>query len=117
MNRINMNMPKREMFALLQTLEPVKEKHKIKSVSNAIQRALEDIPDNEMEYMTFQIVNRGGVHIGTETFTCMSDERVSLNMVIVLRKVVSIPSASGVIVIHNRFVSTKMSPLLINFTV
>jgi hypothetical protein len=69
MKRISMKMTKEEMFTALQTLKPLHKKHVVTNIEDAINRAFEIIPDNEVEYAVFVILNPYGLQIGTFSFS------------------------------------------------
>jgi DNA repair protein RadC len=110
MKRISMKMSKREMFTVIQSLKPVQEKHKISHLAQAINRAVEEIPNNEVEYLVFQILNSKQVHIETLMYCNANNTRSSIDMTFVMREILSVPGADAIVVVHNHPAQYDLKP-------
>ena len=110
MKKISMEMPKEEMFTIIQTCKKVNKKHRLKSIEQAIIIAREEIPDNETEHMCFVLLNEYDLHIGTHLYHSTSSNKCVLDLTKVMRKIMGVPGVSSVVIVHNHPFTSELKP-------
>jgi DNA repair protein RadC len=110
MNKISMDMPREEMFTIIQTLKKVNKTLRLKHIGEAIKLAREAIPDNETEHMVFVLLNDYGLHIGTHVYHSTSSKKCVLDVTKILRKILGTPGVGSVAVAHNHPFTSELKP-------
>lgn len=105
-----MKMTKQELFSIIQEFKPVNKQSKISGVDEAIKKAREFIPDNDTEYLCVQVLNIEGTHLDSLLFSSSSRNGLKFDIIHLLRKIIAIPGAASIIMIHNHPYTSTLKP-------